>query len=130
MKIVSTRVVAGVVGMALIGGLTAAAQADEVTVTGSRFMETPVGINYTGVPIKDVSLSETVSVADLNLSTAAGMAELDKRILTAARSACGEIKGVYPVSKPEGSACARAAVERSMSRVRKMLAATRPTSAG
>jgi UrcA family protein len=89
-----------------------------------------VGINYTGIPIKDISLSATVSVADLNLSSAAGRAELDRRILAAARSACGEIKGMYPVSKPDGDACSRAAAERSMSRMHKMLAASHPVPAG
>jgi len=110
--------------------LASGARADEVTVTGSRFQEVPVGINYTGIPIKDISLSATVKMADLDLNTTAGRAELDRRILAAARSACGEIGGMYPVSKPEGDACARSAAERSMSRMHKMLAASHRVPAG
>jgi len=130
MKIISTSVMAGLMGCVAAGAMATGAWAEEVTVTGSRFQETPVGINYTGIPIKDVSLSETVKVADLDLSSAAGRAELDRRILSAARAACGEIQGTYPVSKPEGAACARAAAERSMNRMHKMLAASHPVSAG
>jgi len=130
MKIFSMRVVAGLIGCAVAGGLTTGAQADEVTVTGSRFQATPVGINYTGIPIKDVSLSATVSVADLDLATSAGRVELDRRIVAAARMACGEIKDMYPVSQPEGNACVRAATDKSMSRLRKLMAASRPVSAG
>lgn len=130
MKIFSMRVVAGLAGCAVAGGLATGAKADEVTVTGSRFQETPVGINYTGVPIKDVSLSATVSVADLDLASSAGRAELDRRILAAARTACSEIKGMYPVSQPEGNACARQAADKSMSRLRKLIAASHPVPAG
>ncbi len=130
MTMSSLRVVAGLIASVAVGGLAGGATADEVTVTGSRFQETPVGINYTGIPIKDVSLSATVSVADLDLTSAAGSAELDRRILAAARSACGEIKGMFPVSQPEGNACARAAVDKSMGRLRKLIAAAHPVSAG
>jgi UrcA family protein len=121
---------AGVMGCVVAGTVATGVRADEVTVTGSRFQEVPVGINYTGIPIKDVSLSATVNVADLDLSSGAGRAELDRRILAAARAACGEIEGTYPVSKPAGTACARAAAERSMSRMHKMLASSHPVPAG
>jgi len=130
MKTSTASVVAGLVGCAVVGGLATGAMADEVTVTGSRFQETSVGINYTGIPIKDVSLSETVSVADLDLASSAGKAELDRRILAAARTACREIKGMYPVSQPEGNACARTAARRSMSRLRQLIAASRPIPTG
>jgi len=122
MKILSMRVVAGLVVSAVIGSVATLAQADEVTVTGSRFVEIPLGINYTGMSVKDVSLSKSVSVTDLDLTSTAGLAELDRRILAAARASCREIQSLYPISKPATAACTKAAADKSMSRVRKMLA--------
>jgi UrcA family protein len=123
MTILSMRVVAGLVASAVVGSMATASKAEEVTVTGSRFLETPIGINYTGMSIKDVSLSTSVSVTDLDLASSAGLTELDRRVNAAARASCREIASMYPVSHPETAACAKAAADKSMSRVRKLLAA-------
>jgi UrcA family protein len=123
MKTLSMRVVAGLVVSAVIGSMATVVQAEEVTVTGSRFSEIPLGINYTGMSVKDVSLSTSVSVTDLDLNSTTGLAELDRRIMAAARVSCRDIQSMYPVSKPATAACAKAAADKSMSRVRKLLAA-------
>ena len=106
-------------------GLAIADSADELTVTGSRVVITPVGIDYVGAPLKDVSMSYHVGVAGLDLNTAAGAAALDKRVLHAARLACADIERMYPVSKPASSPCVNLAVTRARAQVQELLASAR-----
>lgn len=121
MKMTSTGVVLGLMVSWVLCGVAAAEKPDELTVTGSRFLATPVGINYTGVPIKDVSLSYGVSLADIDLESAAGQAEMDRRVVAAARAACHELARLYPVSQPDTARCTKTAADRSIARMHKMM---------
>jgi UrcA family protein len=48
-------------------------------------------MSYTGIPVEEVSLSRHVGFRDLDLTTAAGKGELDKRIKAVAKEACNQI---------------------------------------
>jgi len=110
--------------------MATAQKEEELTVTGLPMVETPIGINYTGLKVKDVSLSYTVNLKDLDLSTAAGVTELNRRVAAAARAACDEIGRLYPISHPDTPACAKAAVDKTLVQLRPLLGSTRPTATG
>ena len=130
MKILSTRVLAGILVFAAASGVAMAQKEEAVTVTGSRFVQTKVGINYTGLPIKDVALSYTVDLKDLDLTTSAGVAELDKRVFAAARAACRELGWLYPISHPDTPACIKAAADKTMMQVHQSSIPARPSPTG
>ena len=111
-------------------GAAAADRSDDLTVTGSRFVASPAGITYSGLPLKDVSLSYGVTLADLDLGSTAGLAALDKRVVAAARAACAELGRLYPVSNPDTAACTRETAEKSIAQVHRMLATARTAPAG
>jgi UrcA family protein len=125
MKTFIMIVVAGAAASGFASGTAAAQSAEGVTVTVSRSVETRVGTNYSGLPIKDVSLSYAVNLKDIDLASTAGAGELDKRVNDAARAACKDISRLYPISKPDDTACAKAAVDRAMPRIRELVAAAR-----
>lgn len=82
--------------------------------------ETPVagaGRDARGFPIEVVQLSRRVSYADLHIGTHSGAIELHKRIETAAKAVCEELKRVYPhgseENNPSGS-CIRDAIKNAM----------------
>ncbi|MFO1394978.1 MAG: UrcA family protein [Steroidobacteraceae bacterium] len=69
-----------------------AAPLETVTVTGSRGLtEKQVGRTPAGAPITELSLSYTVKISDLDSTSAAGLAEIRKRVTVAAKSACAEL---------------------------------------
>src|SRR5512135_1379179 len=74
-------------------------QAMEV-VTVEAVREIIVGKSTIGAPIKELSIRSRVTFADLDLTTAAGAAALQKRVEDTAKSTCKEIKVDIPA---EGS---------------------------
>ena len=111
---------------ALIGGIAAAQNVDEVTVQGTRVMTTEAaGRTTTGIPLVDVSLSYGVSVADLDLASQYGPIALEKRVRDAAMAACKEIGRQYPLSTPSDEACAKAAADKAMVKVHELVAEAR-----
>jgi len=80
------------------GGAAAAAPvAGTLTVTAPRVVRGEAGsIGLRGTPIEVVSLSRTVSFADLDLATETGANELRKRILYGALAACDDLDAKYP----------------------------------
>lgn len=112
----------------LAGGAARAENTDQaVTVQAQRFMATPVGRTYTGLPVVDVSLSYGVSVAGLDLKSAAGTAELERRVAGAARVACFELGREYPEATPAERECAKAAADQAMAKARELTAVSRLT---
>ena len=77
------------------------AQAMEV-VTVEAVREIVVGKSPIGAPIKELTIRSRVSYADLDLTTAAGTATLEKRVKDAAVSSCKEIKVDVPVAGLDG----------------------------
>lgn len=112
--------------VAVIAALAVAASAhaaplETVTVTGSRALtQKDVGATTTGVPVQEVSLSYAVKIADLDSKSAAGLAEIEKRVAAAAKAACKEIDRLAlgnPTS-PSDAACVKKAVDDAMAKVK------------
>ena len=103
------------VGVAIATPAIAQPAPEEITVTG----------RYGTVPDSVRSLSQAVSYADLNLSTAAGKAELRKRLNLTARYLCTKL-GEPDTSTPPVPSCRAAAVDDAMSRVGKVEASFAP----
>jgi len=78
-----------------------------ITVTAPRRVQ--VGRSTIGAPIDLISLSRFVNFSDVDLRTPAGQAELDKRAMAAARSACQELERQYPNGTPDSLTCAKQA---------------------
>jgi UrcA family protein len=115
----------GLAASVLVSGIAVAQKdAGEVSVTATRIMSSKtVGRTSSGVPIVDVSMSYTVSFQGLNLASAAGAAEAEKRVKDAALSACKDIGRQYPDATPSDAECARITADKAMVRVHEMVAA-------
>jgi UrcA family protein len=73
-----------------------------------------------GAPIADVSASQAVSEAGLNLSNPADVKKLDRRIDAAANRTCEDLRANYPPDfypKIDGGSCVIGAEHRAMSAV-------------
>jgi UrcA family protein len=101
--------------LTLISGIAVAQNLEEVTVQGTRMVNTKTaGRTASGIPIVDVSLSYGVSTAGLDLASYAGAMELEKRVRDAAMAACKEISKQYPDATPSEADCAKAAADKAM----------------
>ena len=97
------------------------AQAMEV-VTVEAVREIVVGKSLVGAPIKELTIRSRVSYADLDLTTATGVATLEQRVKDAAASSCKEIKVDVPVEGWTIDRCVRVATEDAMLQVNKAAA--------
>ena len=97
------------------------AQAMEV-VTVEAVREIVVGKSPIGAPIKELTIRSRVSYADLDLTTAAGAATLEKRVRDTATSSCKEIKVDVPVEGWTIDRCVREATDDAMVQVNKAIA--------
>ena len=96
-----------VVGMVSLGSsLQAQDDPDTITVTAPRH----VGHTSAGTPIEMVTVIRLISYHDLDIQTAAGVAELNKRVAAAAHAECGELERKYPIGYPDALACANKAM--------------------
>jgi UrcA family protein len=94
------------------------AQAMEV-VTVEAIREIVVGKSPIGAPIKEMTIRSRVSYADLDLTTAAGVETLTRRVKDTANSSCKEIKIDVPVDGWTVDRCIKEAVEDAMVQVNK-----------
>jgi UrcA family protein len=74
-----------------------------VTVTAPRVVTRPL---Y-GTAEKLMSLSVRVKFRDLDMSTPAGVAELDRRVAEATEYACRQLGVMYPDARPDQRMCER-----------------------
>lgn len=92
-----------------------------MVVTGSRGLtQKEVGKTASGLPIQEISLSHTVKIADLDPNSAAGLAEIERRVTAAAKAACDEIDRMAlgnPTS-PSDAACVKRAVDAAMAKIK------------
>jgi UrcA family protein len=125
MNTVLTRVAAGAsAAVVRVSGIAAAQNAKEVKIQAERVINEKVIAHITGGgKIIELTLSYPVSFADLDITSVAGGAELEKRVKDAARAACAEIGSKYPSATPSDAVCAQKASAKAMGEVRKMLAA-------
>ncbi|MDB5426873.1 MAG: hypothetical protein JWR43_848 [Phenylobacterium sp.] len=69
-----------------------------------------------GAPIDEVTASQPVSYADLNLANPADVQKLDQRIETAAAQSCRDLRAAYPPEfypKVSGGSCVASAAHRA-----------------
>ena len=74
--------------------------------------------NRLNAPPENVSISERVSYADLDLSTRGGARELRNRIGAAAARICGQLREVYPYTLNPHETCFRETMNSSWPRAR------------
>jgi UrcA family protein len=113
-------------------GIVAAQDLQEVVVTAKGDLATkPAGKTASGAPIVDMSISYGVSYAGLDLASAAGAAEIERRVTDAAKQACKEIAAKRPFLQFTTSEdqCAKAAADKAMVRVQDLEAAAAKQSA-
>jgi UrcA family protein len=91
-------------------GASAYGQAMEV-VTVEAVREITVGKSPIGAPIKEMSIRSRVSYADLDLTTAAGVEALQKRVRDTATSTCKEIKVDVPAEGSTVDKCIKEAID-------------------
>ncbi|HEY3653906.1 MAG TPA: UrcA family protein [Steroidobacteraceae bacterium] len=98
-----------------------------VITSGVSFL--PISVNHVTVlnggfnVIDRAKLSSRVNIADLNLSTHAGVTELKWRVLDAAQAVCKELATRYPDGTPSEAQCAKTAAKDALATVRKIVAA-------
>jgi UrcA family protein len=93
-----------------LAGAGAYGQAMEV-VTVEAVREIVVGKSPIGAPIKELSIRSRVSYADLDLTTADGVAALEKRVKDTAVSTCKELKVDVPAEGSTEEKCIKEAIE-------------------
>jgi len=114
----------GIAASMSIGRIAVAQEMPEVVVSGTRaIVKTPAADSH-GFPIVDMSVSIGVSYAGLDLASAAGAAELGKKVNDAAKQACKEIGNQRPYRqfRTSESECAKAAADEAMVKVHALLA--------
>jgi UrcA family protein len=102
-------------------------QIPQITVQASHEVQRKqVGMSYTGIPVEAVSLSRHVGFRDLDLTTAAGKDELDKRIKAVAKEACDQIQKLYPLEQwnTDTRTCIADAVKGAMAQEQTILASS------
>jgi UrcA family protein len=99
-----------------------------VITSGVSFL--PISVSHVTVldggfnVIDRAKLSSRVNIADLNLSTYAGVMELKWRVTNAAQAVCKELAIRYPDGTPSEAQCAKTAAKDALVTVRKIVAAT------
>jgi UrcA family protein len=106
-KFASLAVIAAAGATLLSAG--AHGQAMEV-VTVEAVREIIVGKSPIGAPIKELSIRSRVTFADLDLTTAAGAAALQKRVEDTAKSTCKEIRIEIPAEGSSVEKCVKDAI--------------------
>lgn len=126
MKTILTCISAGAVGAFLASGISVAQQMDAINVSGTRNVDVQVERDTNGTAsYKILSLTYGVKIAGLDLTTAAGAAEIEKRVNDAALAACKEIGQQYPASTPGDEQCAKQAARKSMVKAHQLIDAAR-----
>jgi len=118
----------GVAASIFLGRIAVAQELQEIVVTGKGDVaEKPAGKTASGVPIVDVSISYGVSYAGLDLASAVGAAEIEKRVNDAAKEACKEIRAKRPLGQftTSEAECTKAAAREAMVRVHELEAAAK-----
>lgn len=111
-------------GCALAGAAAVAQPMEVVTVEAASI--TVIGrSSATGAPIKEIRIRSQVSYADLDLTTDAGAAELEKRIRDTAKSTCHEIKVDFPAEGSTEERCVKEAIDGAMEHANKAIAEKR-----
>lgn len=109
-----------------LGSIAAAEDLQEIVVTGKgEVVVKPAGRTSSGIHMVDMSITYGVSYAGLDLASAAGAAEIEKRVNDAAKDACKEIRTKRPLMQftTSDAECAKSAAEKAMIKVHELEAA-------
>jgi len=79
-----------------------------------------------GATIEKFALSRQISYRDLDLTKAAGAAELEKRVKDTAAAVCKRLDELYPNTVAGGHGCEDSAAKTAMVKVRAAIAAAKP----
>jgi UrcA family protein len=126
MKRILWGIAIGVAASMSMGTIAVAEEVQEVVVTAKGVVaQKPAGKTATGIPLVDVALSYGVSYAGLDLASAAGAAELEKRVNDAAKEVCKEISSQRPLANftTSDAECTKAAADKAMVTVHALIAA-------
>ena len=124
-KILSGIAIGAAVSISL-GSIAVAQDLQEIIVTGKGEVAVkPAGRTSSGVPIVDMSITYGVSYAGLDLASAAGAAEIEKRVNDAAKDACKELSAKRPLVRftTSDAECAKSAADKAMVKVHELEAA-------
>lgn len=119
-----------ILAAAATGGAIAAEEMGVVTIVAERASKQTVGRSPRGVPVEQISITQHVSYADLDLATAAGAAALEKRVQTKADEICKKLDSFYPVVGAGTSDCAKQAVNDAMPSLHAAIAAAEKSKTG
>jgi UrcA family protein len=110
-------------GLILLGGIAAADQPPEITISASGLTKAVVGRTANGGPIEEVTLTRRVGYGDLNLAKTADAAELQRRVEQTAKDSCKELDDRYPFEPKQKEDCTKTTVDKAMVQVRAAIAA-------
>jgi len=116
----------GVAASISLGSIAVAQELQEIVVTGKSHVATkPAGKTASGASLVDMSISYGVSYAGLDLASAVGAAEIEKRVNDAAKEACKEITAKKPLEQftTTEAECAKAAAGEAMIKAHELEAA-------
>jgi UrcA family protein len=126
MKSILLGIGVGVAALTSLGSLAAAPDVPEIVVSAKRMIVmTPAGKTSTGIPMVDMAISYGVSYAGIDLASAAGAAEIEKRVNDTAKEACKEISAQRPLEQftTSEAECAKAAADKAMVKAHELIAA-------
>lgn len=106
---------------ASVAGGALAQEIGDVTVQASHVERVKIARTSSGLPILELSVTHYVPYTDLDLTTSAGMAELQSRINQAALHGCREIDLAHRNAQPSDAVCARMATQETMAKIHAML---------
>jgi UrcA family protein len=117
------RMPVALAGLVLLGGIAAADQPPEITISASGLTKAVVGRTANGGPVEEVTLTRRVSYGDLNLAKTADAAELQRRVDQTAKDSCKELDDRYPFEDKQIKDCTKTTVDKAMAQVRAAIAA-------
>ena len=114
------------------GRIAVAQDVQEIVVTARGDVAVkPEGNSATSVPIVTMSISYGVSYAGLDLASAVGAAELERRVNEAAKQGCKDISAKRPLQQftPSEADCVKSAAAKAMVKVHELEGAAAKKSA-
>jgi UrcA family protein len=125
-NIATVRTMRGILAAAAVaagssGAIAQQSDLTEVKIEATRSV-TRVGTSTIGAPIELVQVIRRVSYKDLDIATASGAAELQKRIHDTAQSACKQLDTLYPLERVDTASCVKDAVNGSTAQVQAAIA--------
>ncbi|HEX4051287.1 MAG TPA: UrcA family protein [Steroidobacteraceae bacterium] len=112
----------GIAGASIAVAAPAVNELPEVVVEAGPAIKTIVGQAYgTGAPIEKTTMDYHVSYADLDLVKHADVLELNKRVETAAHTACQQLDELNPIERPKLRSCMDDAVRGASQQIREAI---------